>query len=171
MQPRLIDGVWIASTAVDGYWGDSFELDVANQPWGPWTTIASGPITPRDADPKMNTYHAHLMPWRDIDGNAVVAVSNNARNMARDAWPHPERYRPNVFSVGWGVAPSDPPPAPPPPVLDFDQPTTTVGNVSSTTSTTTTTTTTVPASSSTSTTSTTSTTTTTSSTTTTETVE
>ena len=38
-QPRLIDGQWVASTAVNGYWGESFELDVADNPWGPWTTV------------------------------------------------------------------------------------------------------------------------------------
>ncbi len=149
MQPRYMDGQWIASTAVNGYWGDAFELDVANNPWGPWTTIASGPLVPRGADWKMNTYHAHLMPWRDGYGQAVVSVSNNARNMLRDAWPNPSRYRPNVLAFPW---------QPPPPETTLPPPTTTTTSSTTTTTlppTTTTSTTTSTTSTTTSTTSTT----------------
>jgi len=109
LQPRFIDGQWVAAAAVDGYWGDRFSVDVARQPWGPWTTVHSGGLVPRSADPKMNTYHAHLAPWRDGLGNLVVTVSNNARDMRRDAWPHPYRYRPMAFQVPWVAAPADPP--------------------------------------------------------------
>jgi len=105
-QPRLFDGRWVAVTAVDGYWGDEFELDVANDPWGPWTTVESRPLVPRGADPRMNTYHAHLMPWRDGSGDLVVSVSNNARNMARDAWPNPARYRPMLSTSAWRDPPA-----------------------------------------------------------------
>ena len=46
----------------------------------------------------MNTYHAHLMPW--LDGGAlVVSVSQNARDMGRHAFPHPERYRLQFFAA------------------------------------------------------------------------
>ena len=109
MQPRVIDGQWVAATAVNGYWGDAFELDVARQPWGPWTTVDTRPLLPRWLDPLRNTYHAHVMPWRDGSGNVVVTVSNNARNMLRDAWPNPAMYRPTAFTVPWTAAP--PPPA------------------------------------------------------------
>jgi hypothetical protein len=112
MQPRLIDGQWVATTAVNGYWGEEFEVDVANNAWGPWTTIASTALIPRGADPKMNTYHAHLLPWRDGFGQLVVSVSNNARDMLRDAWPNPARYRPMIFTSPWQQAP--PPPTTPP---------------------------------------------------------
>ena len=124
-QPRLIDGQWIASTAVNGYWGDSFELDVANNPWGPWTTVERRALQPRGADPKMNTYHAHLMPWRDVAGRAIVSVSNNARDMLRDAWPAPSRYRPNLLGFAWRTPPTDPIPTTHPP--------TTIGPTTSTT--------------------------------------
>ena len=67
-------------------------IDVADQPWGPWTTVSRRRLAPRGGDPLMNTYHAHLMPWLS-DGSLVVSVSQNARDMLRDAWPHPERYR------------------------------------------------------------------------------
>ena len=48
--------------------------------------------TPRAGDPLMNTYHAYLMPWLE-DGSLVVSLSQNARDMLEDAFPHPERYR------------------------------------------------------------------------------
>jgi hypothetical protein len=110
-QPRFIDGQWVAVATADGYWGSGFSFDVARQPWGPWTTIEAGPVWPRDGDPKRNTYHAHLVPWRGPDGSLIVTMSNNARNMLADAWPHPERYRPMAFSVRWAVAPDSPAPS------------------------------------------------------------
>ena len=167
-QPRYIDEQWVAVSADDGYWGDALTVDVARDPWGPWTTVATGPLLPRGADPLMNTYHAHLAPWRDAAGNLVVTVSNNARNMLAHAWPRPDRYRPMAFAWPWVEAPPrpTPPPAPPPttvvpPAVSTTAPSpTTATTVPSTTSTTTPPTT----STSTSTTSTTSTTTTTSTT-------
>ncbi len=123
MQPRYLDGQWVSATDVDGYWGDSLAIDVAPQPWGPWTTVQYGPLLPRGGDPKMNTYHAHLLPWRDGYGSILIAVSNNARDMVRDAYPTPYRYRPQIFSVPYAATP------PPPP--------TTLAPVSTTTSTTT----------------------------------
>ncbi|MDX2378716.1 MAG: hypothetical protein QNM02_03025 [Acidimicrobiia bacterium] len=105
-QPRYLDGQWVGVAAVNGYWGDEFSVDVANEPWGPWTTVESHPIRPRAGDPTMNTYHAQLAPWRDAAGNLVVTMSNNARDMRRDAWPHPHRYRPMAFLAPWAAAPS-----------------------------------------------------------------
>jgi len=105
MQPRYLDGQWVAVTAVDGYWGDDLAVDVAAEPWGPWTTVAYGPLVPRDADPKMNTYHAHLLPWRDDFGSIQITVSNNARNMRRDAWGNPHRYRPMVVYSPYAETP------------------------------------------------------------------
>ncbi len=92
MQPRYIGGQWVAVTKVNGYWGQTFTVDVANDSWGPWTTVENRSIEPRGNDPLMNTYHAHLMPWTD-GGALVVSISQNARNMLRDAWPAPSRYR------------------------------------------------------------------------------
>jgi hypothetical protein len=132
MQPRHLGGQWVSVTKVDGYWGDELSVDVASDPWGPWTNVARRGVLPRDGDPLMNTYHAHLMPWLS-NGELVVSVSQNARNMVRDAYPHPVRYRPRFFSEPL-VAPPPPPPTPEPPTTVPD----------TTTSTTTTTTTTVP---------------------------
>ncbi|MCU1401572.1 MAG: hypothetical protein JWN62_4681 [Acidimicrobiales bacterium] len=92
MEPRYMNGQWVAATKIDGYWGDSLSIDVANDPWGPWTTVDRRGISPRGGDPLMNTYNAYLMPWLS-GGSLVVSVSENARNMLRDAWPRPSRYR------------------------------------------------------------------------------
>ena len=70
--------------------------DVAPAPWGPWTTTTRRFLSPRNSDPLMNTYHAHLMPW--TAGGLVVSVSQNARDMPRDAWNRPDRYRPQLFA-------------------------------------------------------------------------
>jgi hypothetical protein len=113
MQPRFIDGQWVSATKVDGYWGDELSIDVARDPWGPWTTVARGRVSPRGGDPAMNTYQAHVLPWRDPSGALVVTISQNARNMSRDAYPHPERYRPAAMLAPWIVAPAPPPPTVP----------------------------------------------------------
>lgn len=106
MQPRFLDGQWIATTAVDGYWGDTLAVDVAANAWGPWTTVSYGPLAPRNADPKMNTYHAHPLPWRDGYGSVLITVSNNARDMRRDAWNSPHRYRPTVLFSPYAATPT-----------------------------------------------------------------
>jgi hypothetical protein len=91
MQPRWLDGRWVAATKVDGYWGDTLSIDVAPAPWGPWTSAEARPLAGDSA--LTNAYHAQLLPWADTDGGLIVTYSRNARNMTRDAWPHPERYR------------------------------------------------------------------------------
>ena len=106
MQPRFSDGQWVSTTAVDGYWGDSIAIDVADQPWGPWHTVRYDHLRPRNGDPKMNTYHAHVLPWRDGYGSVLVSVSNNARNMRRDAWYSPQRYRPTFLHVPFTPTPT-----------------------------------------------------------------
>ena len=115
MQPRFLDGRWVSVTKVDGYWGEELAVDVAPAPWGPWTTTTRRPLLPRGADPLMNTYHAHLLPW--TAGGLVVSVSQNARDMPRDAWNRPDRYRPQVF-----VEPTPPLPPPPPPATSTTTP-------------------------------------------------
>jgi hypothetical protein len=151
MQPRYLNGQWVAATKVDGYWGEELSIDVAIDPWGPWSNTDRRPLSPRGGDPRMNTYHAHLMPW--LSGGAlVVSVSQNARNMERDAFPHPERYRLQFFS--------EPLVAPSPPDTTVPETSTTVPDTTTTVPDTTTSTTTTTTSTTTSTTSTTSTTTT-----------
>lgn len=135
MQPRFIAGQWVAATKVDGYWGERLAIDVAPQPWGPWTTVSLREVSPRSGDPLMNTYHAHLLPWLD-GGHLVVSISQNARNMRRDAWPAPHRYR-----LAFLHALLAPPPVeePPPDTTLPEETTTTVPEESTTTTETTTT--------------------------------
>jgi hypothetical protein len=134
MQPRFLGGQWVAVTKVDGYWGEELAVDVAIEPWGPWTTVERRGVSPRGGDPKMNTYHAHLMPW--LDGGAlVVSISQNARNMTRDAYPAPARYRLGFFRAAL-VAP--PPPETTTTTTTTEDTTTTVEDTTTTDSTTTT---------------------------------
>ena len=111
MQPRYLNGQWVAATKVNGYWGEQMAIDVANDPWGPWTTVEQRALSPRGGDPLMNTYHAHLMPWLS-GGSLVVSVSQNARNMQRDAWPTPARYRLQFFGSALVAPPPRPEPIP-----------------------------------------------------------
>ncbi len=97
MQPRYLDGQWVSATAIDGYWGDEYTIDVADDPWGPWHTVESGRRIPRGVAWQANTYHAHVLPWRDGYGSLVITISANARDMVRYAYPDPARYRPIVF--------------------------------------------------------------------------
>lgn len=114
MQPRYLGGQWVAVTKVGGYWGEELAIDVALAPQGPWLTVSRRYLAPRGGDPLMNTYHAHLMPWL-ADGMLVISVSQNARNMLRDAWPNPARYRLQFLS-GPLVRPDDAPPQAPTPL-------------------------------------------------------
>ena len=109
MQPRFMGGQWVAATKVDGYWGDDIEIDVARDPWGPWTAADVRHLIPRDGDRLMNSYHAHLLPWLGPNASLSIVVSENARNMFRDAYPEPSRYRPTVLSAAWTSAPQLPP--------------------------------------------------------------
>lgn len=107
LQPRWLGGRWVAASKLDGYWGDTLTIDVATDPWGPWTTGETRAL-PGDST-LTNTYHAQLLPWLDDAGQVVVSYSRNARNMTRDAWPHPERYR-----IAFTTAVAATPPATPP---------------------------------------------------------
>ncbi len=175
MQPRYLDGQWVSATAVDGYWGDDYVIDVADDPWGPWQTVEVERRIPRGNAQQGNTYHAHVLPWRDGYGSLVITLSANARDMVRHAYPDPARYRPIVFyarfqptpppttTTSTTVSSSVPPATSTTTTLDptpTTSPTTTTTSSSTTTTTmpaptttTTTTTTTTAASSSTSTTS------------------
>jgi hypothetical protein len=128
MQPRYMNGQWVASTKIDGYWGESVSIDVANDPWGPWTTVQQRVLVPRGGDPLMNTYQVHLMPWLN-GGSLVVSVSQNARDMTRDAWPNPARYRLAFFATPL-VAP---PPREDPTTTTVADTTTTIAETTTTT--------------------------------------
>jgi hypothetical protein len=152
MQPRYLDGQWVSATAVDGYWGDDYVIDVADDPWGPWQTVEAGRRIPRGNAQQGNTYHAHVLPWRDGYGSLVISISANARDMVRHAYPDPARYRPIVFYAQFQPTPTPtttttmPPTTVPsdtvPPVTPSTTPAPTTSPSSTTTSPTTTTSTT-----------------------------
>jgi hypothetical protein len=110
MQPRRIDGRWIAVTKEDGFFGDEVLVDVAPAPEGPWTTVERRPVTARGGGDLASTYHAHMAPWRTGAGGLAVVLSNNAWNMPRDGYTNPGLYRPQWLAFGW------PPDAPVEPV-------------------------------------------------------
>jgi len=99
MQPMLMSGQWIAVTKKDGFWGEDLVVDRAKDPWGPWETIQEGLVADKPIDPIKNNYHAHPIPWRTEGSGLIVSISQNARDMIRDAYPHPEMYRLMFFTV------------------------------------------------------------------------
>ena len=96
MQPRFVDGRWVAVTKENGFWGEKVAVDVAPDPWGPWTTVQQ---VVTDDDPILNTYGALAVPWLTPDGSLIVSLSRNARDMRRDAYPVPGRYRPTFLTM------------------------------------------------------------------------
>jgi hypothetical protein len=98
MLPVRIDGHWYSATKVDGFTGDSLVMDIADHPWGPYTTIRSLAATP-SGDPKdVVTYHAAVLPWLDPSGGLIVTLSQ----IPVTGLGPPSavaRYRPNFFVV------------------------------------------------------------------------
>jgi hypothetical protein len=108
MQPRFIDGRWIAVTKVDGFLGDSLVVDVAPAPQGPWVEVSRVAAPARRDDPALATYHAYLMPWRSPSGGLVVSLSQNAGDAQWAPAPEAWMYRPAFFELPW--PPTEPPP-------------------------------------------------------------
>ena len=102
-------------TKVDGYWGEDLAIDVAPNAWGPWTTVDYFRLQPRGNDPKMNSYHAHLLPWRDGFGSIVISSRTTPATCCRDAWPRPDRYRPMLTYSQYQPTPVRPRRRPAPP--------------------------------------------------------
>jgi hypothetical protein len=104
MQPRYIDGRWIAVTKVDGFSGRDVVVDVAAKPWGPWKTVQRVRYEGRYGSEGMTSYQPILLPWRDPSGKLIVVLSEN-----RDDWlesvANPILYRPAAFTVNWPPAP------------------------------------------------------------------
>ena len=99
MQPRLIDGKWISVVKPDDWNGSTVEVDVADAPQGPWTTLQTVTVPTRTLDGRTNTYGAQLMPWRAANGNLIVAISNNAWQMEPLAFDNPTLYQPRLFEL------------------------------------------------------------------------
>jgi hypothetical protein len=137
MQPRFLDGRWVAVTKVDGFYGADVVVDIAPVAQGPWQQVARFPARPRRDDPRLTTYHAYAMPWRAPAGGLVVALSQNDAYALWAPAPEAWMYRPGFFTVPW--PPTTAPPVPTTTTVATPVPATT------TTAPTTTTTTTRPA--------------------------
>ena len=86
MQPRYLDGQWVAATKVDGYWGERAGDRRRPRPVGSVDhrrSACADAARQRSADE-----HLPRPPDAVADGGGlVVSVSQNARDMPRDAWP------------------------------------------------------------------------------------
>ena len=147
MQPRFIGGQWVSTTKVDGYWGDKIAVDVAGNP-GVHGTPCATTRSPRGNDPKMNTYRTPTCSHGATGyGSVLISVSNNARNMRRDAWTNPHRYRPMFFHVPYTPTPTTTTTTTTTVPLTTTTSTSTTSTTTEPTTTTTTTSTTVPSTS------------------------
>ncbi len=97
MMPELINGRWVSTTKIDGYVGSHIAIDVADDPWGPWTTVKTIPAEVRGDPAMMVTYHAIPMPWLDPGGGLIVSLSQNHVDWSDGG--QPDKYRPRYFDV------------------------------------------------------------------------
>jgi hypothetical protein len=100
MQPRYMDGHWIAVTKVDGFSGTDTILEVANKPWGPWRIVSERTIEPFRGFDVMNNYQPIILPYRDPSGDLIIVMSQNAHRWP-DAVSDFSMYRPYVYSEPW----------------------------------------------------------------------
>ncbi len=100
MLPVPLDGRWVSATKTDGFLGSTVTVDVAPDPWGPWTTVATVPAVPRGDPTDVVTYHATVLSHLDPSGRAIICLSQVPMELgATDA---PPRYRPRFFTVDLG---------------------------------------------------------------------
>jgi hypothetical protein len=97
IQVREVANVYVSVAKLDDWWGNTLDIEIARFPQGPFVLVASieVPLLCKGC----NTYFAHLLPWTTPEGALLIAISNNAWNMRRDAFPHPELYRPSILSI------------------------------------------------------------------------
>ena len=110
MQPRYLNGQWVAATKVDGYWGGDLTIDVAVRSRGPWSTSSGAPSAPgrRPADEHLSGAPDALAERRDAGRQRVAerpqhdarrlpppgAVPPPVRQRAVAPTPRPRRRRP-----------------------------------------------------------------------------
>jgi hypothetical protein len=78
MHPTLIGDRWVAVTKVDEYVGDRLVVDVADDPWGPWTTVYDEPVEVPIEREGQSAYFPIVLPWQAGDGTLRVLLSMNA---------------------------------------------------------------------------------------------
>lgn len=92
-----IDGRFVSVSKQGDWWGTTIVVDTAPTAVGPWTTVKT--LETAVKCDVCNTYFASLMPWLDVDGSLVVALSNNAWDMRGVAFPNPWIYRPSFIAI------------------------------------------------------------------------
>ena len=99
MHPVHIGGRWLAVTKVDGFLGRDLVVDIAAEPWGPWTTITTAPATARGDPGDMVTYAPLPLPWLDPNGGLIVGLSQIDVAWQNHNGGDPARYRPRYLSL------------------------------------------------------------------------
>ncbi|MEP1125722.1 MAG: DUF4185 domain-containing protein [Ilumatobacter sp.] len=102
MQPRYLDGRWVSVVQQDGFYSREVLLDVAEHPWGPWTTVDQRTYTGRLAAVEKNSYQPIILPWSSPEAGITIAISENATDWM-NAVADPPLYRPGVFAFPWPV--------------------------------------------------------------------
>ncbi len=100
MQPRYIDGQWVAVTKENGFTGRHLVIDVADHPGGPWRTVHQSEYAPRDAAVEKNSYQPIILPWSSRDRGLLVVLSENAVEWS-NAVRTPALYRPGAVRFDW----------------------------------------------------------------------
>jgi hypothetical protein len=99
LQPQRLDGRWLATTKVEGFYGDMVRLDVAADPQGPWIEAGSVTAPSRTTQDAVATYHAYPLPWLGPAGELLVIVSQNAADAIRAPASQAAVYRPLVIAL------------------------------------------------------------------------
>jgi hypothetical protein len=110
VQPRFLDGRWLAVTKAEGFYGSDVVVDIAPAAQGPWTQVARVPAPKRREDGRLSTYHAYSLPWREPGGPLIVSLSMNDMSALWAPAPEAWMYRPLFFTLPW--PPLEPPPPP-----------------------------------------------------------
>ncbi|MBA3287316.1 MAG: hypothetical protein H0U21_04715 [Acidimicrobiia bacterium] len=101
MQPRLMNGVWVSTTKIDGFSGLDVLVEVADEPWGPWREVRRFRTpTTRNGEP-ITMYQPILVPWREPNGRMSIVLSRNAHDWDYAVSEDNSVYRPEVTTVPW----------------------------------------------------------------------
>jgi hypothetical protein len=94
---QRLGNTFVSVSKEGDWWGTTIYVDIAPTSTGPWTTITT--VTPTTKCADCNTYYASLMPWRQVNGSLVVAISNNAWDMPSVAFRNPWIYRNSFVEI------------------------------------------------------------------------
>jgi hypothetical protein len=78
MDVSKFGNTYVNVTKVDEWWGADVVVDRASAPQGPWTTVQRVNILSFRRCSQCGVYHAHVLPYRDVNNRMVVAVSDGS---------------------------------------------------------------------------------------------